>query len=353
MKKKFTNVLSLSLLFMLSTSLVGCNASNVTPTYDIHTEEQAKYLEGDYNLISLYADGTKELSKPNLVYFEFDPVKGNELTNFYCSQYEDFSVLESHYQMGSSSHFVVLDNLQINTTYYWYIQNGDRKSEVKTFNIESHAPRVLDIDGLTNARDLGGYITSDGTYTNQGLIYRTSRLNENESTLPLITKAGVAEMTKHLKIKSELDLRRVDNNENGGIIESPLGKDVNYYSVPMKSGGNCILLNTNVIKDAFAVLGNEENYPVVIHCSIGTDRTGMLCFLINALLGVSEEDLYKDYLFSNFADIGGNRTPSTIKTYLNLLKFEEGDTLAEKTKNYLLGIDVAESDINKVIEIMK
>jgi hypothetical protein len=350
MKKKFTNVISLSLLFMLSTSLVGCNT---TPTYDIHTEEQAKYLEGDYNLISLYADGTKELSKPDPVYFEFDPIKGNELTNFYCSQYEDFSVLESHYQMGSNSYFVALENLQINTTYYLYIQNGDIKSEVKTFNIESHAPRVLDIDGLTNARDLGGYITDDGTYTNQGLIYRTSRLNENESTLPLITKAGVAEMTKHLKIKSELDLRRVDNNENGGITESPLGEGVNYYSVPMKSGGNCIILNEDVIKNAFEVLGNKDNYPVVIHCSIGTDRTGMLCFLINALLGVSEEDLYKDYLFSNFANIGGNRTPSTIKGYIDTFKYSDGKTLAEKTKSYLIEIGVSEEDINTVIEMMK
>ena len=70
MNKKITNALSLSLLFMLSTSLVGCNS---TPTYDIHTEEQAKYLEGDYNLISLYADGTKELSKPDLIRFKFKP----------------------------------------------------------------------------------------------------------------------------------------------------------------------------------------------------------------------------------------------------------------------------------------
>ena len=42
---------------------------------------------------------------------------------------------------------------------------------------------------------------------------------------------------------------------------------------------------------------------LLLHCSIGTDRTGVICFLINALLGVSEEDLYKDYLFSMFGMI--------------------------------------------------
>ena len=50
-----------------------------------------------------------------------------------------------------------------------------------------------------------------------------------------------------------------------------------------------------MLKDAFAIFGNKDNYPIVMHCSIGTDRTGMLAFLINSLLGVSEEDLYKDY----------------------------------------------------------
>ena len=71
------------------------------------------------------------------------------------------------------------------------------------------------------------------------------------------------------------------------------------------------------------------------------------------ILGVSEDDLYRDYLYSNFANIGGNRTPSTIKTYLNTLKYCEGETLAEKTKNYLIGVGVEEKDINVIIEMMK
>lgn len=348
MKKIVTNTISLSLLFVLSASMVGCNKE--APVYDIHTEAQNEYLSGDYNLISLFAQGTEELSKPADVLLDWKDF-GKDVYHVYGSKQEDFSTVAFEYVCTES--MLYLNNLEINTTYYWYVSNLTEVSKVESFTIESLAPRVLNVDGLTNARDLGGYQTSDGTPTKQGKIYRSSRLNENETTTNLITDAGINTMNNILRIKSELDIRRTDNNENGGITESPLGKDVNYYSVPMKSGGNCILLNTNVIKDAFAVLGNEENYPVVIHCSIGTDRTGMLCFLINALLGVSEEDLYRDYLFSNFANIGGNRTPSTIKTYLNLLKFEEGDTLAEKTKNYLLGIDVAESDINKVIEIMK
>ena len=339
--------LSLSLLFALSLSMVGCNKE---VNYNLHTEEQTKFLEGDYNLISLYANGTKELSRPNVVTLEWDDFS-NDIYDVKVSKNKNMEELAAWY--STSDNKVTIYNLEINETYYWYAYNDDGETKVKSFTTESHAPRSLFIDGITNARDLGGYPTSDGSSTKQGLIYRTSRFNENETTDLLITEAGIQEMVKKLKVKTELDLREVNNNENGGIIESPLGKDVKYVSIPMKSGGNCILLNDDILKDAFAVFGNKDNYPIVMHCSIGTDRTGMLAFLINALLGVSEEDLYKDYLYSNFANIGGNRNPSTINTYIKTFKYYDGETLAEKVKNYLISVGVSEQDINTLIEMMK
>ena len=49
-----------------------------------------------------------------------------------------------------------------------------------------------------------------------------------------------------------------------------------------------------------------------------------------ALLDVNEEDLYKDYLYSNFANIGRSRSPSTIKDYIGTINNSLGDTFAEK-----------------------
>ncbi len=337
----------ISLLLVMSFSLIGCKKY---PSYDIHTKEQAKFLSGEYNLISVYADGKKELSKPvpiTLTWKDF----GDNNYQFYLSKDPDFIVIDSTYKC--SDNYISLENLEINTDYYWYVSSDNKDSKINKFSINSSAPRNLNIDGLTNARDLGGYKTGDGSYTNQGLIYRTSRLNENETTTNLITEIGISEMKNHLKIKSELDLRKTENNENGGITTSPLGSDVNYYSIPMRSGGNCILLNKDILKNAFKILGQKNNYPIVIHCSIGTDRTGMLCFLINALLDVSEEDLYKDYLFSNFGNIGGSRFHSTIKDYLKTLSNADGNTIQERAYNYLISVGVQESDINQLIEIMK
>jgi len=45
-----------------------------------------------------------------------------------------------------------------------------------------------------------------------------------------------------------------------------------------------------------AIIGYlSEGKAVCFHCAGGADRTGSLAFLIEALLGVSESDMSKDY----------------------------------------------------------
>ena len=55
--------------------------------------------------------------------------------------------------------------------------------------------------------------------------------------------------------------------------------------------------------DLFEILTNEDNYPIVFHCTAGADRTGFIAFIINGLLGVSYEDLTRDYELST---VSGN-----------------------------------------------
>ena len=46
-----------------------------------------------------------------------------------------------------------------------------------------------------------------------------------------------------------------------------------------------------------------EGRSVFFHCAGGADRTGSLAFLIEALLGVSESDLSKDYELTTFGRV--------------------------------------------------
>ncbi|MCR5153308.1 MAG: tyrosine-protein phosphatase [Lachnospiraceae bacterium] len=331
------------LLPVFLAAVTGCGKAEETAV-SFHTELQENYLNDTYDNYKVYANGTEELSKPLPVTVSAD----SSDTKLYISEYEDFSAGTDYMVKDGKTEIY---NLKIHTKYY-IKHSGKEEASVSYLVTDSLAPRNLFVEGVTNIRDVGGWTREEGGYVKQGLLYRSSKFNKDESTELLVTEEGIKTLTEDLLIKTEIDLRTVDDNENGGITKSPLGDGVTYYSVPLKSGGNIILLNKDKLPELFEILGNEDNYPVVFHCSIGTDRTGMLAFLVNALMGVSEEDLYRDFLFSNFGNIGKLRTPSIIETYMDTVDMASGENLSEKVYNYLVGAGVKAEDIDSLKKIL-
>ena len=326
-------------LFFSVCLIVACG----NKTVNLHTELQSNYLNDDYSTATNYATGEDELSRPQPVSLSW---KGNSNTYIVEIKEKDSDVT-STYEVNTNT--LDIYNLKVHTDYVWYV-NGDKKGEFVT----SNGPRNLYIDGITNVRDLGGY-KIDGGYTNQGLLIRCSKLNDDNTGEVLITQKGINEL-KRLGIKTEIDLRVTTPGDDGlieqGGISTSAVDGVNYVSFPMQSGGNYLQLNRKVLPELFAILANEENYPIMFHCSIGTDRTGVVAFLINALLGVSSEDLYRDYMFSNFGQIYRMRTPSAIDDYINRVTIDDKESLQTNVKNYLLNLGVKEEDINSLIRIM-
>jgi len=53
------------------------------------------------------------------------------------------------------------------------------------------------------------------------------------------------------------------------------------------------------IKIFFSLLLNEDNLPMVFHCSAGKDRTGIFAALFLFALGVSRNDIINDYMETN------------------------------------------------------
>ena len=257
-------------------------------------------------------------------------------------------------------------NPYIGTIYHWTVTLLDDEgesitSDVAFFQTDAQAPRNLWVDGDTNVRDLGGWMTVDGGKVRQGLLYRGARLNENDSTEILITEEGIRTLCDELGIKTEIDLRQTEavngRDESGGITVSPLGEGVTYLARPMYYGDKLIKDDKNKqrVKEIFAVLADESNYPIYFHCAIGTDRTGLIAWLVNGLCGVAEKNLWRDYLFSNFGAIGGTRTREKNEgVYVNKIKAKDGQNLAEKTYNFLKDyFGVPEADLQAVIRIMK
>ena len=52
---------------------------------------------------------------------------------------------------------------------------------------------------------------------------------------------------------------------------------------------------TKEVKAVFDVYSDERNWPLMIHCTQGKDRTGLTVMLILFLLGVDVEAIEKDY----------------------------------------------------------
>ena len=208
-------------------------------------------------------------------------------------------------------------------------------------------PRLLSIDGIVNVRDIGGWKTTDGYVIRQGLLYRGSELDGAVRPDYLLTPEGIRQMREELGIRSDLDLRY---SGEVGKLASFLGADVEYivYDAP-SYGGIFTNYGRNVVRRLFADLADESKYPVYLHCTYGTDRTGTFCFLLEAVLGVSEEDLQRDYemsaLHHTWVDSPG------YENLLALMRSREGNTMQEKVENFLLECGVTARQITAIREI--
>ena len=214
-----------------------------------------------------------------------------------------------------------------------------------TFSTKQGTIRNLYVPGTTNWRDLGNYETSDGKRIKQGLIYRSAAFGfydgETKST---IDQETINTIKYDLKIKSDIDLAGVQGIDG-----------VNRYYYRMEYSGISNLIddagNKKSIKSVFETLGDSNKYPAVFHCTRGRDRTGAVAFLLEGYLGVSQEDLTRDYLFTNFSS-SNSCNISVVNTYISYLNGFEGNTLQQKIESYLLSIGVTQSTLTNIESIL-
>ena len=141
-------------------------------------------------------------------------------------------------------------------------------------------------------------------------------------------------------IKTDIDLRTQTSTSMdalGSRVEHRYYSMVVYSEIFTDEG-------KEKIRMVFADLANPDNYPIYLHCTYGCDRTGTVCYLLEALLGVSRGDCLKDYGLSNL-------TISSIQVVENGLKDYEGSTLKEQTESYLLSCGVNEYQIESIRNI--
>ena len=341
--------------------------NELTEPVEVHTDLQKTYLsyQGDYSQMpsNQYPDGNKHLSDPLPVTITFDyNVPSGKTVSKYSVVFGKEADLSDGYQVdGNTNKSISFYNAFLGRNYYKLIATfannaGTEESAIHHFDVDNTCPRNIKIDGMTNCRDVGGRLLEDGGRIKQGLVYRTSGENFlNSQSNDNITDAGRTEMLQHLKVKTEINVSNNTSNlvnlGNGVVVK-------NLYMDYDSSGTNSshhLSRNTESLKNFFETLADSENYPVFFHCRIGTDRTGLCGIFLNGLLGVPLNEIYQDYLFSNFGNIDGKRYIGTqagqdnIQNYMSEINALSGTTFKNKIYNFLLSVGLSRTTLDTVI----
>lgn len=163
-----------------------------------------------------------------------------------------------------------------------------------------------------NTRNFSHITTQSGRSIRPDII-RSNILSNKEQTSILLTN----------EIKTIIDFRI---SEEGGGSKNPTYLNTTVKHLPISFGNlgfekiNKMLLTGNVdsinvfiqsgyqtfstdfkdeIRSFFALLINEENLPIVFHCTAGKDRTGILTGLFLIALGVENSTVMDDYIETN------------------------------------------------------
>lgn len=256
----------------------------------------------------------------------------------------------SRYELRAGERSIELHRLMVDTQYYYRVtlelENSQGCVTEGTFTT-AWSPRILEFENLRNIRDIGGWKTTDGKTVKQGLLYRGCEIDGATEAKCVASKTVVDVLTQELKIRSELDLRPADTEG----VQDVLGADVKhqYFALPSYAGTFTDEGNQK-LREVFAALAVKENYPAYLHCTKGNDRTGIVCYLLEALLGMPEEDCYRDWELSALDNGSDNR--EVMDRFVQTLKKYEGETLQEKTENYLLSIRVTQDEIESIRSIL-
>jgi protein tyrosine/serine phosphatase len=169
--------------------------------------------------------------------------------------------------------------------------------------------RWKDVDGVSNFRDLGGWQTKLGRYVVPGRVFRCADLSHiteggrrtlkalgvrkvfDLRSLPEVHKNGVGEIDGTERIHVPV-FRRQDYSPEKmairwGYYTSGLDGFVQAYTVILKNGAEPFGAILRHLRDS--------NDPIVVHCTAGKDRTGVICAIILKILGCEDEVIAREY----------------------------------------------------------
>ena len=319
----------------------------------IDIDEGSKKDEDRYYLDTGEVDGknatvrnsTPDRSDKNMgIDLEFSVEEGHEAEEYkvLVSKNEDFSGAKEITTKGNK---VNVNNLFVNTEYYWKVVANNEESEVASFKTGDY-PRWISARPLFNVRDNGGYMTDSGKRVKQGLVYRGGEITIKTWGDHALTATEESKKIFREEMGMvggiEIDLRGTGDigdgykanafAEDGDIAYEMLAiKSYNETFTKDGSGATNSTKARETVAKIFEHLKEVDEKPVYYHCYGGADRTGTLGFLLNGLLGVSYSDLVIDFELTSYSSINNEHIRSHLRDHQydhwrNLINFVKTDT---------------------------
>ncbi len=251
--------------------------------------------------------------------------------------------------LAKSENVLEIHNLKTGTTYYYTVEVGE-ESRAGSFET-AKGTRFIQIPGVYNTRDIGGYTTDSGKTLKQGMIIRGTEMDGMVEASYFLSAKDVEMVQDQFSFVYDMDLRHP--SEVSEIKGSHLGADVGYkcYGAPMYLN----VFNDSykqVVKNIFSDLAKEENYPMYMHCTYGADRTGTFVYLLQGLLGMSEQDMVREYQMTGMK-IREYATSTRMNTMAERISEFPGDTTAQKIEHFLTKeVGVTKAQIQSIRDIL-
>jgi protein-tyrosine phosphatase len=188
---------------------------------------------------------------------------------------------------------------------------GEAGNDNKVTMAEQYS-RHIRFENVTNFRDLGGYLARDGYMIAWRRIFRSGDPRK-------MTATDAKRIKEELGIATVIDLRTPTEFEQRWEIDLLKDIGVRYYNIPFLPDNTLFFkeeqeLYSRVsnmgevylhrlwhksygkrVVESLEIIAKSDNHPLVFHCGVGKDRTGILAAILLAAIGVADEDIIEDY----------------------------------------------------------
>jgi protein-tyrosine phosphatase len=180
-------------------------------------------------------------------------------------------------------------------------------------NMTGKLSRQINFQSIPNFRDIGGYRTNKGKTVAWRRIFRSGNLNR-------MTEEDFGKLKEEIRLATVIDLRSAEEIGRQGVgLHSQ--SDIRYHNISFITDGgnreaderrfrtfsNMGQFYMDIVRDkgfgrriiqAMEVIAEEENHPLIFHCAVGKDRTGVLSAMLLSVIGVQDSDIIEDYTMS-------------------------------------------------------